>query len=131
MTDRPDPELLEGLASRAAAGDPSAARAWLEQLYPFLVTLVRSNSSMRPLAGSDDHVHNAAQRAAEKVSGGVASCLRWRSAHPEKDVLDWVRIVSKNAIRDYLRAQLGPRAAGDQPSQKRQLNEFATSEGFG
>lgn len=130
VTEVPNPERLEALAVRAAAGDQVATREWVEQLYPFLVTLVRSNSSMRPFAGSEDHVQNAAQRAAAKVSGGVASCLRWRGAHPDKDVLDWVRIVSKNAIRDYLRTQLGPRTADGQPSAKRLLNEFASSEGL-
>jgi DNA-directed RNA polymerase specialized sigma24 family protein len=124
----PDPTFLDALAERAAAGDREALSQWVEQLWPFLVKLVRSNSSMRPLAASDDHVHNVVQRAIEKISAGVGSYVRWKGAHPEKAIFDWIRIVTKNAMRDYVRAQLGPRLPSDQPSVKRLLNEFSSSE---
>lgn len=123
-----DATLLEALAQRAAKGDRAALREWLERLWPVLVGLVRSSGSMRSLIYSDDHVHNVVQAALEKLSRGVESYVAWRGVHPEKGVLDWVRIVTKNAIRDYLRAQLGPRTATAEPSAKRLLNEFAASE---
>jgi DNA-directed RNA polymerase specialized sigma24 family protein len=82
----------------------------------------------RALAGSDDQVHDVVQRIVEKSSAGVGSYVRWGGVHADKTLLDWIRIVSKNAIRDCLRARLGPRPATEQPSVKRLLNEFACSE---
>jgi DNA-directed RNA polymerase specialized sigma24 family protein len=54
----------------------------------------------------------------------------WKAVNPDKSVLDWVRIVTANAKRDHLRARLGPRPVAAQPSVKRLLNEFASSEGL-
>jgi hypothetical protein len=90
--------------------------------------LVRGNSSMRPMAASDDHVHNVVQRVVAKLSKGVGTYPDWKLANRDKALLDWVCIVTKNAIRDCVRAQLGPRTGTDQPSVKRLLNEFASSE---
>lgn len=87
---------------------------------------------MGSLARSHDHVHEVLTRLVEKLArpegGGLHLYAPWRERHPEKTFGDWIRIVVKNQIRDYVREQLGPpRGADDGPSLKRLLNEFASS----
>jgi RNA polymerase sigma factor (sigma-70 family) len=119
-----DPALLQ----QVVAGDARALSQWLERLWPELVLLVKANSSMRPLAASEDHVHNVVQSVIEKLSLRFERYAPWQAANPDRSIDDWLRIVTKNAIRDYLRAQFGPRSASDQPSVKRLLNEYASSD---
>ncbi len=54
----------------------------------------------------------------------------WRQRHPDKTFADWIRIVTRNVVRDGLRQRLGTARAADldpSPSVKRLLNEFASS----
>lgn len=81
---------------------------------------------------SDDHVRNIAMTLLEKFSrpdGHVLGLyVLWKDRHLDKTFSDWLRIVTKNAVRDYLRQHLGARKTGhEQPSIKRLLNEVAAS----
>lgn len=127
-----DLAFCEELAARAAEGDASACRALVEHLWPAWVDAVRSNRSMGALAAADDHVHEVVTRLAEKIGRADGRGLRlyrpWRERNPDKTFADWIRIVTKNVIRDYVREQLGPVTSGDgEVSLKRLLNEFASS----
>lgn len=125
--------LYEDLVARAVAGDGQARGRLLEYLWSTWSNLVRTNRSMGSFAASDDHVDNVVGRLVEKVGRPDGNTLRqylsWKAVHPDQGFADWLRIVTKNAIRDYLREQLGPRkpSTPDEPSFKRLLNEFAMS----
>ncbi|HEX6766990.1 MAG TPA: hypothetical protein VF103_15950, partial [Polyangiaceae bacterium] len=127
-----DVELCETLAARAAAGDAAASKALVEHLWPVWVDMVRGSRSLGELGRSEDHVHDVVARLVEKIGRPDGRGLRlyapWRERNPGKTFEDWIRIVTKNAVRDYLRKKLGPRRpASGEPSMKRLLNEFASS----
>lgn len=126
-----DVALCEALATRAAEGDPVARQKLIEHLWPAWVASVRSSRTMGAFAQSEDAVHNVVVRLVEKLAKpegrGIRLYVSWRQRHPEKTFADWIRIVTKNAIRDYVREQLGPPVASGEPSVKRLLNEFASS----
>jgi RNA polymerase sigma factor (sigma-70 family) len=127
-----DAELCEALALRATTGDQRACRELVEHLWPAWVSMVRTNRSMAGLARSEDHVHDVVTRLVEKIGRpdgrGLLLYPPWRERNPDKNFLDWIRIVTKNAIRDYVREQLGStRTRPGEISVKRLLNEFASS----
>ena len=81
------------------------------------------------LANSEDHVYEVATRLVAKFGDKLDRALQlyasWRETHPGQDFGDWVRIVTANAVRDYVRQQLGSRLeSSDAPSPKRILNEY-------
>jgi DNA-directed RNA polymerase specialized sigma24 family protein len=121
----------EALAARAIGGDHEARQDLVQHLWPFWIETVRSSRSMGSLARSEDAVHNVVMSLIEKIGKPDTRALRlytdWRARHPDKDFGDWMRIVTKNAVRDYVRDQLGPPAAPGDVSVKRLLNEFASS----
>ena len=127
-----DPQW-QALVARAAVGDAAARRSLLERLWPIWTEMVRSSRSMGSFARSDDHVDAVVGTLIEKIARPDGRALRryldWLTAHGDQTFADWIRIVTKNAVRDYLRDQLGtgkPTQAGE-PSVKRLLNEFAVS----
>ena len=127
-----DVALCESLAKRAAAGDAEACKNLVEHLWPAWIGMVRSSRSMGALARSEDHVHDVVARLVEKLGRADGRGLRlypaWRERNPTKTFGDWIRIVTKNAIRDYAREKLGSsRAPPGEISAKRLLNEFASS----
>jgi DNA-directed RNA polymerase specialized sigma24 family protein len=123
----------EELAALAAAGDQPARRRLLEGLWPVWTVMVRSSRSMGRFARSDDHVDAVVGALVEKIGRPDGRALRryvdWRASRPDQTFADWIRIVTKNAVRDYLRDQLGTssRTETGEPSAKRLLNEFAMS----
>jgi DNA-directed RNA polymerase specialized sigma24 family protein len=128
-----DSPLYDDLVARAAGGDAPARHQLLESLWSTWGEMVRANRSMGSFAKSDDHVDNVVGTLVEKFGRPDGRALRqylaWRAEHDQQTFGDWLRIVTKNVIRDYLRAQLGsekPTATGDL-SVKRVLNEFAMS----
>jgi hypothetical protein len=102
-----DVTLCESLAARAAAGDGDACRKLVEHLWPAWIGMVRSSRSMGALARSEDHVHDVVARLVEKIGRPDGRGLRlyppWRERNQTKTFGDWIRIVTKNAIRDYAR----------------------------
>jgi hypothetical protein len=123
----------EALVARAAAGDEPARRRLLERLWPIWTEMVRSSRSMGSFARSDDHVDAVVGKLIEKIARPDGRALRryldWRAAHGAQTFADWIRIVTKNAVRDHLRDQLGTSTStqSGEPSVKRLLNEFAVS----
>jgi hypothetical protein len=126
-----DVARCEALALRASAGDAAACKQLIEQLWPTWVRLVHASRSLRALGASEDHVHDIVSRLVEKIGQIEGKGLRlyphWRERHPDKTFLDWIRIVTANAVRDYVRERSSERVSGDEPSAKRFLNEFAGS----
>src|SRR4051812_40546335 len=92
---------------------------------------------MGSLRHSEDDTHEVLAAVVEKLGGRGARSLKlyggWRERHPEKTFADWIRIVTKNVIRDHVRAVLGESkqtAVDRDPSVKRVLNEFASSQAW-
>jgi hypothetical protein len=94
--------------------------------------MVRANRSMGPLARSEEHVHNVVGRLVEKLGRPDGRALQrygeWRKTHRDRTFEDWIKIVTKNAIRDYVRRQLGRPAVSDERiTPTHLLNELAGS----
>jgi RNA polymerase sigma factor (sigma-70 family) len=132
LSARIDQELCETLVARAAEGDAAACRALVEHLWPAWIDIVKSSRSLREVGHADDVVHDVVAKLVEKIGRadgrGAKFYVQWHGRNPDKTFEDWIRIVTKNAIRDYLRQKLGPRnPTPGEPSLKRLLNEFASS----
>jgi DNA-directed RNA polymerase specialized sigma24 family protein len=129
-----DVALCEALVAVAIGGDERARRELVEHLWPSWLEMVRGSRSMGSLAASEDAVHNVVMRLIEKVGSpdghGLSLYRSWRERHPDRDFGDWIRIVTKNAVRDHVRERLGAGAVPGEPSVKRLLNEFASSLGI-
>jgi RNA polymerase sigma factor (sigma-70 family) len=130
-----DAALCERLAARAIQGDEEAGRGLVQHLWPFWIAAARASRSMRSLSRSEDGVHDVVMRLIEKIGPPKVRGLRlypaWRERHPDKGFDDWIRIVTANAIRDYVRARVGhERGNPGEISAKRLLNEFASSAGL-
>lgn len=126
------------LASVRSTADP----AWRELaaiLWPEVSRLVKKSRGMMVLAGSDDHVRNATLLVLEKLGKDECRAAHlhapWREAHAGKTLGDWLRIVTTNVVRDYVRDRTGhrgPRREGDsaetraEPEDKRLLGSLAT-----
>lgn len=126
-----DDEYCRSRATRAAEGDAQAARELVEYLWPRWLEAVKKSRSLGSLARSEDVVHDVVARLVEKLTRDDGRALRsyasWQERHGGKTFSDWIRIVTKNVVRDYARERLGPRESNDEPSVKRLLNEFANS----
>jgi RNA polymerase sigma factor (sigma-70 family) len=84
------------------------------------------------LPNPDDGVHDLAARLVEKLGQpqgrGLVLYSPWKQRNADKAFEDWLHIVTKNMIRDYLREKVGTeRPASGEISAKGLLNEFATS----
>ena len=127
-----DVELCEKLVVRAASGDAAASRSLVEHLWPVWLEMVRANRSLGALGRSEDDVHDIVAKLVEKLGRADGRGLKlfapWLARNPGKNFEDWMRIVTKNAVRDFLRKKLGarPQSPGE-PRRKRLLNEFASS----
>jgi uncharacterized protein (DUF2267 family) len=130
----PDPALCEVLAVQASAGDPLVWKTLVEHLWPWWLSMVRGHPTLGPLRDSDDHVHEVMASLVEKIGADDRRALGlfvvWKRKHPEKTFLDWLRIVTANAVRDHVRQQIGagldPVAARD-PAVRKLLRDFVTS----
>jgi len=127
-----DEALCHRLALSGATGDPAACKALVEHLWPYWLRTVRASRALGAFAQSEDHVRDVAVRVMEKIGRADGHGLRlyapWCERNPTKGFGDWIRIVTKNVIRDYVREQLGsPRETEDGISRKRLLNDFASS----
>jgi RNA polymerase sigma factor (sigma-70 family) len=126
-----DDEYCRVRVSRAVEGDSQAARELVEYLWPRWLEAVKKSRSLGAFARSEDVVHDVVARLVEKLTRDDARALRsyasWQERRADKTFSDWIRIVTKNVVRDYARERLGPRESNVEPSVKRLLNEFANS----
>lgn len=132
MSEAFDVARCEALLPAAARGDVEARRELTAILWPAWLEMVRSSRSMGSLARDPDHVRNVVMTLVEKLQRGEGLVLRqyelWLERHEGKTFVDWIRIVTTNAVRSYVSSVLGTRPPdGDGPSAKRVLNEFASS----
>lgn len=106
-----DGAACERLLARVASTAEPPWRELVALLWPELLRLVRKSRGMKALAHSDDHVHNAALLTLEKLGKDGCRAARlyapWRDAHPGKSLDDWLRIVTTNVVRDYVRERSG------------------------
>ena len=125
-----DVRLCERLVEQCLEGDPTAVERLVSYLWPIWLEMVRTSRNMSALRRSEDDVRNVATRMVEKIArrGGrnLELYVAWRQRHPSKDFGDWLRIVTANVVRDYVREHRGPsRSPSDALSVKRLLNEFS------
>ncbi len=127
-----DLKHCELLVARAGDGDVQAWDTLVRRLWPCLLTLARRGRGS-PDRSLDDR-HDVAAAVIAKLGGREGRGLKQfgtsRQRHPDKTFADWIRIVTRNVVRDGLRQRLGPATAADMdasPSVKRLLNEFASS----
>lgn len=131
---RIDSLRCEALAAGAASGDNNAWKELIAVLWPAWTRQVRASRAMGSFARSEDCVRDVLANLVQKLGEDRARRLRtfsdWHERNPEKTFDDWARIVAANAIRDYVRAQLGAASTSEGeplPSAKRLLNEFSMS----
>ncbi len=126
-----DVTRCEALAAKAAAGDEPSCRALIEHLWPNWLRIVAASKSLAQLPPSEDHAHNVVANLVEKIGRPGGKGLRlyrlWREKNADKDFGDWIRIVTANAVRDYVRAERRDAGGWVDPGPKRLLNEFASS----
>lgn len=101
-----EPELQE-LAWLAIKGGGRASYELIERLWPLWLRQVRGAPALRAMAGTDDDVTNIVVRLVEKLSPpdgrSLSSYPAWQRKNPDKAFEDWIRIVTANAVRDYVR----------------------------
>jgi DNA-directed RNA polymerase specialized sigma24 family protein len=127
-----DNALCERLVQNVARGDGGACRELIAYLWPIWLGMVRSSRGMQSLVNLEDGVHDVVARLVEKFGQpeGRGLCLYapWKARNSDKAFEDWLRIVTKNVIRDYLRERVGgSRQGSGEPGVKRLLNEFASA----
>ncbi len=129
-----DHHRCEQLASRAVVGDGVAWQELVEYLWPICSAIVRSDRTLRKMGRLDDRVRDVVTALMYKLGRdqgrGLKLYFSWIERHSDKTFGDWIRIATKNALRDYIRAELGEvdsDAPTSEPSPKRLLNEFARS----
>lgn len=118
--ERDESELDVGVCDRLlrrvrGIADP----AWRElaaTLWPELLRQVRKSRTMAGLGRGADHTREAALLVLEKLGRDDCRAARlyapWKDAHPDRDAGDWLRIVTANVVRDYVRERHGRAAAG-------------------
>jgi DNA-directed RNA polymerase specialized sigma24 family protein len=121
-------EELAALAQSAIAGEPRAFASLALALWPLVVVAARRRAARA--ADADDEAQELYARLLVRLESEGFKALRafedWSSRHPEKDFVDWLRIVMANLSRDRQREQVGRRRdGGELPSAKRLLNELA------
>ena len=127
--ERASAEALEALACAALAGDREAFVRLSLELRP----LVEASARRAARTDFQDEAQELFARLLERLEGhdfrGLRAFSGWKERHPEKDFLDWTRIVVANLSRDRARERLGRRRDdGELPSAKRLLNELAALE---
>lgn len=129
-----DHQRCERLASRAVDGDEAAWRELIEHVWPVCAAIVQSNRTLRAMGRLEDRVRDVLTALTHKLGRdkgrGLKLYFSWIQRHSDKTFGDWIRIVTKNVLRDYISAELGEVDSGapkTEPSPKRILNEFARS----
>jgi DNA-directed RNA polymerase specialized sigma24 family protein len=140
-----DSARCEALAARIAGDDEAAWQELVGHLWAELFGFVKKSRTMGRFRGSDDHVHDVLTRLVERLRRDGGHGLRlyapWHGQNPDKTFADWIRIVTVNIMRRYVRERLAlvheggaaptPEAPGDHtaplPSVKRLFNEFMRS----
>jgi DNA-directed RNA polymerase specialized sigma24 family protein len=120
---------LEALAARAIEGDRAAHHDLVWSLWPEWERLIGSSSAMGRYARSEDHVRNVATRLVEKVGArkNLSGYFDWRARNPDKGFDDWIRIVTTNAARDYVRATLREPTERSDLDRTVLMNDFAAA----
>lgn len=84
-------------------------RELFEYVSPFLQSGLEHDRALLGLPGSD-HIENVMLGLAAKLlrrdGHKLATSLAWLREHPDKTFLDWLRIVRRNAVNDYMEACL-------------------------
>ncbi len=110
-----DEEACARLLASVRSTDEPPWRELVALLWPTVLFCVRTSRAMVVFAHSEDHVRNATLLVLEKLGKNGCKAARlqrpWQDAHPDKTLTDWLRIVSTNVARDYVRERAG-RAAG-------------------
>jgi RNA polymerase sigma factor (sigma-70 family) len=128
-----DNALCESFIQRGTSGDASACQSLIEYLWPIWLEMARSSKGIQLLPNAEDGIHDVVATLVEKLgqpSGrGLNLYPPWRQRNPDKQFEDWLRIVTQNTIRDYLREKVGARATVNKAEigVKRLLNEFASA----
>jgi hypothetical protein len=111
-----DEARCEGIALHVADVADPAWKDLVTLLWPELSRLVRGSRSMGPFARSDDHVRDVVLRVLEKLGAdGCRAVLlfpAWRDAGAGRTFGDWLRIVTANVVRDYVRERVGRSSGG-------------------
>lgn len=128
-----DRRRCEELVKASAGGDGAAWTALVKEIWPYLIHLAKSSRSMGAMARSEDHVRNVVTAVVAKLGRddrrGLNLSLSWCARNTSKGFDDWLRVVTTNVIRDYVRHELGDALSrtGAEPSVTGFLNEFRTS----
>jgi DNA-directed RNA polymerase specialized sigma24 family protein len=124
-----DVERAERLVLKAGSGDGAAFNELVTLIWPGLSQSMKRSRRLASAGADEDGAHDVALRIIEKLRARDFHALSlfssWHSRHPEKTVLDWLRIVSANVTRDYLRELRGHTTRTELPTPKQLLNAFS------
>ena len=133
--DSPAGEVMVVLVHRVLGKEPTAWTELVAFLHPHIEVIVATSRSLGPLRASEDHRRNCVTDVLAKLArndyNALAILEHWLAANPDRDAGDWLRIVTTNVIRDYVRKQLGSSAPGpgmeDSGAKKRLLHTLAST----
>lgn len=130
-----DVALCDKLVTRGVAGDAKARRELVDHLYPFWLSRIRAQKSVRVLGSSQDHVLDIAARLVEKLmdEAVLRGYLEGRATLSNPSFAQWIRKVTDNECTSYVRSLLGKFSKPNESdtefrlSPKRLINEIMVS----
>lgn len=117
---------LETLARAALGGNHRAFAHFSVSVLPIVESAARRGARGRDAEDDFQELYTSLlERLQHDDFAGLRAFVDWHARHPEKDIVDWLRIVLANLARDRARKRVGRRREGsDLPSAKRVLNEL-------
>jgi DNA-directed RNA polymerase specialized sigma24 family protein len=106
-----DEDACAALLARVRSTEDPAWQTLVGALWPALSRIVQASRAMAVLSRSDDHVRNVTLLVLERLGKDGCRAARlagpWCAAHPDKKLGDWLRILTTNVARDYVRERTG------------------------
>lgn len=108
---RADDDRTERLAVTVRSTSDAAWPELVDAVWPDLLRTLRGSRAMGPFGRSEDHVRETALRVVERLAADDCRALgtypAWRDAAADRDFRSWLRIVTINVVRDYVRERVG------------------------
>lgn len=111
-----DSPRCEAIARAVVSGDHEAFHELVAQLWPFLGLALSRSRALGSRRTSQDVIRELQTRAIEKLRRNEFRTLQqyfaWKTLNADKAFEDWLRIVTANLVRSYLRGELALARSG-------------------